>query len=201
MASTTLIKYDAARRALAEACRVDEVKAIRDKAHAIAAYARQAKDRDMIAWATELKVRAERRTGELLKEMEKHPGELKRGKVPSLPNGQHGKLKDLGISHRQSSQWQQLAAIPAQEFEKRLAVAQANVGTVTAKRMLQKPAPARRPSTSPMMSHTLPDEDCLSEIKLSLLRVWSALTTTTRRELLACIRQHLQNLEEGEHDA
>jgi N6-adenosine-specific RNA methylase IME4 len=124
-----LIHYNAARKALAEANRVDEVKDIRDKALALEAYARQANDAEMQRWAAEIKLRAERKAGEILRAMEKHTGgdairarcndvsELNQNPIVSIPPT----LKELGITHRQSSDWQRLAATPLEVFEATLA--------------------------------------------------------------------------------
>ena len=101
-----------------EARSVDEVKDIRDKAIAMAAYARQAKNRDLEADAVEIRLRAERRAGELLTEMEKNQGAVA-GKTgckgrPVLDS--KPKLADFGVSKTQSSRWQALASIPQDKF-------------------------------------------------------------------------------------
>lgn len=95
----------------------DEVKDIRDKAEAMAAYARQAKDTEMIQWATEIKVRAERRCGEMLRETHRaHAGENQHSRS-SNDATTSPTLADMGLTRDQSSRYQQLAAMPAEHFE------------------------------------------------------------------------------------
>ena len=63
---TALIKYEAACLALAECKAVDEVKSWVDKAAAMHAYGRMAKDKTLEVDAAEIRIRAERRLGELI---------------------------------------------------------------------------------------------------------------------------------------
>jgi hypothetical protein len=58
-----LAKYDAACVALAEAHRVEEAREIRDRAVAVRAYAKQARNTELARWAVEIQLRAERRCG------------------------------------------------------------------------------------------------------------------------------------------
>jgi len=75
---TEMVKYDAAKHALAEAKAVDEVKHIHDMAAAMKAYAKQAKDKQMELDASEIRIRAERRLGEMMR-MQKETVGLNKG--------------------------------------------------------------------------------------------------------------------------
>ena len=99
---------------------------IRDKAIAMQEYARQAKDTKLIGYATEIRLRAEKRAGELIAGMKKNEG-TRSQKIPSGPGrGKKSKtggsdlqppvsdnptLKSLGLTKTQSSKWQALAKL------------------------------------------------------------------------------------------
>ena len=124
---TELVKFEAACKALAECRSVDEVKSWSDKAAAMQAYGRMAKDKTLEVDASEIRIRAERRLGEMLIQ-QKADGGLSKGAAGSGVN-QHSakevrsslktapKLSDAGISKDLSSRAQKLAAVPEAEFE------------------------------------------------------------------------------------
>ena len=121
---TGLLKFDAAKAALELATSVDEVVEIRNRAEAMRVYARQAHfSLKMQNQCCELKVRAERRAGELLKEMELDKGGGDRKSDNYKNHHSHDatsdslKLSDIGISKDQSSRWQSMSSIPEPIFE------------------------------------------------------------------------------------
>jgi hypothetical protein len=106
---TGLVRYDAMCRAIDAALEVDEVKDIRDKAMAMQVYARQALNTEAERRAAEIRMRAERKMGQLLDD------ELKDGRPEKV--SPRSTLSDLGITRDQSSQWQRLGRMTDEEFE------------------------------------------------------------------------------------
>ena len=123
----SLMKYDVACRAVAEAHRIDEVKDIRDKAVALSAYAKQAKDGELIAHATAIRKRAERRLGELMED-DRKAGKLAKGggdkksdhRVAKKP-GDAPSLADQGIDKNLADRARKAAAMPEAKFEEQVA--------------------------------------------------------------------------------
>ena len=137
-ASKQLTKYDAARRALAEARSVDEVKAILNKAEALRQYARQHKDVDMERWLCEIKLRAARGIGELTAEMDKSPGArtdqpLSKGEKKLKKEA----LKEAGLSKDLVSRCEQIARVPEGAFERHIAEKKERGQAVSAKELIQ----------------------------------------------------------------
>lgn len=114
---TVLVKFEAAKRALAEARSIDEVKLVRDQAEALRLYVRQQGDSlEMQNDIAEIKLRAERRAGELLAAGGRKPGETDKT-IMSHNVTLSPTLEDLGISRMQASRWQLEANVPEEIFE------------------------------------------------------------------------------------
>ena len=118
-----LVRYQAMCKAIADCHSVDEVKGLRDKAKALEVYAQQAQNFEAERKACEIRIRAERRAGVLLKGM-KQCGQRHNGRGNNQPKLESPcttstpQLSDLGITRDQSSKWQQLANVPTEEFER-----------------------------------------------------------------------------------
>jgi hypothetical protein len=89
-------------------------------------YAQQAQNFEAERQAPEICIRAERRCGELLREM-KDSGQRQNGSTPGPGRGKKGvvphdtfSLGDLGISCDQSSKWRRLAEVPLEKFDQAL---------------------------------------------------------------------------------
>lgn len=116
--SNALAILDTAHRALAEATTVEAVLDMRAKLDAVQTYMQQTKRfpiEKLVALA-ELKARAIRKLGDMLKAEDMHGGDRSSSSSASS-------LKRHGIPHNASSEAQRLAALPDDDFEQLLAAA------------------------------------------------------------------------------
>jgi hypothetical protein len=151
-----LVHYDAMCRAIAETYEVDEVKDIRDKALALEIYARQANNIEAEQQACRIRLRAERRSGELLAET-KHLGRPQKVSPRAT-------LSDLSISRDQSSDWQKMAEVPEEEFEAALA--------------------GEKPSTAGIVALADPARKRATPVDHEALYLWGRLSDFERHGLL-----------------
>src|SRR5687767_13746949 len=105
-----IILLSQAKKAIVESKSIHEVKSMRDKAAAVRMYLKQQNESlEIQNEAAEIKIRAERRAGELLADMEKSEGgrPVKTADIVSVVSPP--KLSELGIAHKQSERWQKVA--------------------------------------------------------------------------------------------
>mgnify|MGYP001248614004 CR=1 FL=1 len=121
-----LVLLDEARQRLAKVASVDEAKKIRDQAAALEHYGRQQRlSLDAVNKAGEIKVRAERRIGELLERVPresvaqrgKRGGEARGKTPPASATPLQQACERAAISPDMAKDCQKLAAIPAPMFE------------------------------------------------------------------------------------
>jgi hypothetical protein len=189
-----LVRYDAAKRALAAAHSFDVVRSIRSRAEAIRVYARQAGDFELQNQAAEIRIRAERRAGQLLLEIEKNHGTRGEGRPrkdgtksrrSSKTTAYPAKLEDIGITKDQSSKWQRLALLVNEStFERALAQAREKNGELTNAALLRE----IREVVTPSEVLTEPD---INVIASELIR---DIESASRREKLERVTQSRNRL-------
>ncbi len=122
---------------LVECVDLDEVKNLRDKAEVLRLYHKKVDDSFAASQAAaEIKIRAERRMGELLREMPKNDGgrPSKTGDTKSPVST----LANHGIHKKMSSRTQAIAAVPAKEFEDTIAKTKQSNNELTSKDMAKR---------------------------------------------------------------
>lgn len=123
---------DAVVLSLEQARSIDDVKAVHDRAAALQRLTKGVDGaRDAYNRCGEIKIYAERKMGDELARAEIKPGQPKKNSTPREPFFSRPRLEDLGISKKQSSRYQQLAAIPECEIRAHITTVKRDGGEVT----------------------------------------------------------------------
>ena len=127
--SLALFRYEEMRLAVEQCARIDEAAEIRDKASALQAYARQRDDRDLDVWFAEIKLRANVRIGELVRELDAAPGsrtDLTSASQQAEVQTKEAAVRAAGIAPSTARNYQELAG-PREERAQKAGKAAAEV--------------------------------------------------------------------------
>ncbi len=117
----SLANISKARQALSQAKSLEDVLQIRDQAKAVETYCRAARETlELQNQAAEIKVRAERKAGELIAKMDKRRSNQYRKKMQGStmePCTKGAKLQEIGVSKSQAFRLESMAAVPEEVFE------------------------------------------------------------------------------------
>ena len=186
--SKYLEKFNIARQAVEIASNVDELALIADQAEAYRYAVRQAKQGiEMENQATELKLRAERKAGQLIKDGQEK-GEIRK-------QGRHGsnstKVLELGISHTQSSTFKKVADLPEVEFERQIKSIQEEKVQLTRNRLIKEvneamdlKAPIIKPKPKTYTVREIGHEDPVINMMVNLHRYSATVSYKEFREYL-----------------
>lgn len=146
----------------------------------------------MVSQAAEIKLRAERKAGEMLKAGDKNTGQLRRG-CAVQPRDDAPSYADLGIEKTQAMRWQLEAEIPAEQAKARqLATLKQYQGTVT-QTSAERNGNGKGETRDAVAAVAGVSHDTIAKVKVIEAGVTSEMTTVAR------IAHNLAEAD-GEHD-
>ena len=133
-----------------------EVKKVADFAAALERYARLAKDDQLEAWVAEIRIRAQRRFGEMSLVLQKSSGCNLPNVGPRDHPGKREILKAAGISKAAANRCEQVARVEKHVFEAHVGASRASGQPITASAVVKKAAKAAvmRRAEMPNVLHT-----------------------------------------------
>jgi hypothetical protein len=107
-----LVQYERMRAAVERCANIDEAAMIQDEAAALLAYARQRDDIELMAWVSEIHLRAEQKCGEYSAKLEKARGPGRGKRSPDASTSfKRNALAAAGLSKQDASDAERLAGI------------------------------------------------------------------------------------------
>lgn len=134
--------YESAKNALTQCVALDECKDWADKAAALASYAKQADDDELMKMATRIRDRAIRRAGELLQQLDGRGGDRSKsegGHTSAISQAEAA--RDAGMSKHQQVQAVRIANIPREDFDRQVESDKPPTLSQLAMQGIQRPQP------------------------------------------------------------
>jgi hypothetical protein len=202
-----LVRYDAMVRAIDECHRIDEVCDIRDQAISLEHYARMARNTEAERKACEIRLRAERRAGEMLGRLGKSRGGDPSVAAASLAGASQYRdsLQRAGLTERQAQSYQELARVPQAQFESALAASMVTMPSRAAILARNKPtdAPRLMPDEALALWGRIGDFERQRLIDLDPRSILARMTPAMRddlRRIVPVLRLFLEELDEANHE-
>ena len=190
MSSNTLARISAAKTALLQASTFEDVLDIRDKAASIQVYVRAAGEGlEVQNQAAEIRLRAERRAGEMLAAMA-DAGTLSKGKCNTLSH--------LSITRIQSSRWQMEAKLSESVFESIVESCKATQRELTQSLLLAESRKLSSPDakkTNRKISKKVKLLDLIAEFRQCIAKYAEEFGTENRQSFIAVLKSELSAME------
>lgn len=196
-----LANLDKARSAIAIASTPIECKKLGDEASTLLYYARRVgKSIEIQNDLAEIVIDSESRAGEILKDMAKSGARANHGQ-PKKERFHEGtilsKLGDLGVTKKQSSKWQQVAAVPTAARKKYIAICNEEKVSATTAGLLRSQNPRKKKSAKEENDSGAAWKKCTDAINDSLDKYWDQMDRVGKNAVIGWFGNIVKKLKEN----